>query len=145
MKHRKKIHDDWETPDYLLIKLRREFGVMYDPCPINPTFNGLDTNWHIVNFVNPPYNRKDKEEFIRKARNEQLKGNTSILLIPVSTSTKIFHEVILPNAEVRFLKGRIKFKGYNTNGDYVTDKCGQHDSMLCIFRGESKFENENNN
>jgi len=31
------------------------------------------------------------------------------MLLPVSTSSKIFHEVILPNAEVRFIKGRITF------------------------------------
>ncbi len=58
------------------------------------------------------------------------------MLLPVSTSTKLFHEHILPNKpEIRFLKGRVKFKGYNTKGEFVTSKCGMHDSMLVIFDG----------
>jgi len=56
------------------------------------------------------------------------------MLLPVSTSTKIFHEVIYPNAEIRFLKGRVKFIGINTKGEKVENKCGQHDSMMVIFR-----------
>ncbi|MCB0541128.1 MAG: hypothetical protein KDE33_26715 [Bacteroidetes bacterium] len=44
-------------------------------------------------------------------------------------------EVILPNAEVRFLKGRVAFKGFNTKGVYSTKNKGKHDSMICIFRG----------
>lgn len=56
------------------------------------------------------------------------------MLLPVSTSTKIFHDHVLPNTqEIRFVKGRIKFKGINTKGEYVTDKCGMHDSMIVIF------------
>ena len=57
------------------------------------------------------------------------------MLLPVSTSTIIFHEIIYPNAEIRFLKGRVKFKGFNTFGVKVTNKCGIFDSMLIIFRG----------
>ncbi len=134
MKNRKKIHDDWETPEHILESIKEEFGDFFDPCPIHADFNGLDIEWKDVNYINPPYNRKDKELFIRKAYNESLKGKICIMLLPVSTSTKIFHEIIYPNAEVRFLKGRVKFKGYNTMGEYVTNKPGQHDSMLVIFK-----------
>jgi hypothetical protein len=52
-----------------------------------------------VNFINPPYSRKLKEAFIRKALEESKKGKTCVLLLPVSTSTAIFHDVILPNAK----------------------------------------------
>jgi len=141
MKIRKKIHDDWETPDYLLKEIEAEFGKLFDPCPIHSNFNGLGINWSSVNFINPPYNRKDKEAFIRKAYEESKKGKTCIMLLPVSTSTKIFHEIIYPNAEIRFLKGRVKFIGINTKGEKVTTKCGMHDSMLVILK-PSKYENE---
>ena len=134
MKNRKKIHDDWETPDYILNDIRKEFGSFFDPCPIHSDFDGLSIEWMAVNYINPPYNRKDKEAFIRKAFKESVKGKTCVMLLPVSTSTKIFHDVIYPNAEIRFLKGRVKFKGYNTEGEYVTNKSGQHDSMLVIFK-----------
>jgi len=69
--------------------------------------------------------------------------------LPVSTSTKLFHEHIQPNAkEIRFVKGRIKFIGINSKGEYVNwqywDKSvpegviqvsnsGMHDSMIVIF------------
>lgn len=138
MKNRKKIHDDWETPPPLLDQIRSEFGDFFDPCPINPSFDGLKINWKKLNYVNPPYNRTDKEAFIMKAYEESKKGNVSIMLLPVSTSTKIFHEIILPHTELRFLRGRVKFRGINSKGDYVTNKCGQQDSMLCIFRGGPK-------
>ena len=56
------------------------------------------------------------------------------MLLPVATSTQIFHEIILPNCEIRFIKGRIKFEGINSFGELVTNKCGMFDSMICIFR-----------
>ena len=31
------------------------------------------------------------------------------MLIPARTDTRYFHNFIVPNAEVRFIKGRIKF------------------------------------
>jgi len=138
MKNRKKIHDDWETPKELYNKLNEEFNFRFDPCPIKPSFDGLKVEWANSNFINPPYERSLKEAFIRKAFEESKKGNLCVMLLPVSTSTKIFHEIIYPNAEIRFLKGRVKFKGTNTKGEYVYDKTGQHDSMLVIFHPKKK-------
>ena len=88
-------------------------------------------------FINPPYSRKLKELFIRKAYAESLEGKLCVMLLPVSTSTKIFHEIIYPHAEIRFLKGRVKFEGINTFGEMVSNKVGMHDSMVVIFnKGE---------
>lgn len=136
MKIRKKIHDDWATPKWLLDDIKSEFGEFFDPCPLNSNFDGLSIDWKKVNYINPPYNRKDKELFIRKAYEESKKGNTCVMLLPVSTSTIIFHEIIYPNAEIRFLKGRVKFRGINSMGEFVSDKAGQHDSMIVIFKPE---------
>ena len=129
--------DDWKTPDYLYNKLNEEFNFDFDPCPFHHDLNewdGLEVEWGKSNFVNPPYSKKLKEAFINKALDESKKGKTVVMLLPVSTSTKIFHEVILPNCEIRFLRGRVKFEGVNTKGELVTNKCGMHDSMICIFR-----------
>ncbi|TAL62078.1 MAG: adenine methyltransferase [Bacteroidetes bacterium] len=135
MKNRNLIHrDDWETPMEFYEELNREFKFTFDPCPIHSPFDGLVIDWGKSNFINPPYSRKLKEAFIKKALEESKKGKVCVMLLPVSTSTKIFHEVILPNAEIRFIKGRIKFIGFNTFMEKVTNKCGMHDSMLCIFR-----------
>ena len=52
-------------------------------------------------------------------------GATCVLLVPAAVSTKQFHDLILPNAEVRFLRGRLKFNDGKT--------CGKHDSMIVVF------------
>jgi len=137
MKNRKKIHDDWVTPEWLLWYIKEKYfdnNIVFDPCPINSKFDGIENEWGKRNFVNPPYNRKDKEEFIEKAFVEWNKGKDVVMLLPVSTSTKIFHTLILPFADIEFLYGRVNFSGYNTNGDYVTEKVGQHDSMLVVYK-----------
>ncbi|MDD5022529.1 MAG: DNA N-6-adenine-methyltransferase [Endomicrobiaceae bacterium] len=135
-------HDNWKTPKELYDKLNEEFNFDFDPCPLNSTFDGLSIKWGTSNFINPPYSRILKEQFIRKAYQESLSGKICVMLLPVSTSTKIFHEIILPNCEIRFLKGRVKFEGINTFGEKVINKCGMHDSMICIFKPTNKNKKE---
>lgn len=127
--------DHWETPDWLYEELNKEFGFDFDPCPLRADFDGLQAEWKQSNFINPPYNRKDKPRFIQKAYEEWRKGKTCVLLIPAATGTKQFHELMLPHAEIRFLKGRVAFKGYNTKGIYTTKNKGKHDSMIVIYKG----------
>ena len=129
--------DDWATPAEFYKTLNDEFNFDFDPCPLNYQVDNssIFSKWGERNFINPPYSRKLKELFIVKANYEAKNGNLCVMLLPVSTSTKIFHDIILPNAKIRFIKGRIKFLGVNTKGEYVTNKCGMHDSMLVIFDG----------
>lgn len=134
-------NDDWETPRWLYDELNAEFHFDFDPCPHHPDFNGLEIEWGQCNFINPPYNRRDKPKFIRKAFEEWQKGKTCVLLIPVATSTVQFHEMILPHAaEIRFLRGRVAFCGINTRGEYTTTHKGKHDSMIVVFRGRSNVQ-----
>jgi hypothetical protein len=136
MKNRNIEHsDNWETPEDFYNKINDEFNFDFDPCPLNSTFDGLLIEWGQRNFINPPYSRKLKEAFVKKAIEESRKGKLCVLLLPVSTSTILFHEYILPNKkEIRFIKGRLKFKGVNTKGEYVSNKTGMHDSMLVILK-----------
>ena len=139
MKNRNLNHsDNWETPEELYDELNDEFDSNFDPCPINHNTNkwdGLQIDWKERNFINPPYSRKLKEAFVKKAIQESKKGKLCVLLLPVSTSTKLFHEHILPNKkEIRFIKGRVKFIGYNTFGQKVTNKAGMHDSMIVVLK-----------
>lgn len=127
--------DDWQTPQWLYDELDAEFSFDFDPCPCNPTFDGLAVDWGKSNFVNPPYNRVDKPKFITKAYEEWCKGKTCVLLIPAATGTKQFHELILPNAEVRFLRGRVAFVQPELPRDAKATKKGKHDSMIVIFKG----------
>lgn len=129
--------DDWETPQFILDWVKKEYGDYFDPCPLyglENGFDGLNKDWDKVNFINPPYSAgSDKEAFIRKAKEEGDKGNICVVLIPASTETAIFHDVIKPNAQIFFIRKRVPFKGFNQKGEYVTNKCGLSGSMLCIF------------
>ena len=57
------------------------------------------------------------------------------MLLPVSTSTVLFHDFIQPNAkEIRFVRGRISFEGVNTLGEQVGEGSKpMHDSMIVVF------------
>ncbi len=138
MKNRNIKHkDDWKTPKYIYDKLNEEFNFDFDPCPYQHNikeWNGLEVEWGNSNFINPPYSRKLKEAFVIKAIEENNKNKICVLLLPVSTSTKLFHDYILPNKkEIRFLRGRVKFIGTNTFGEVVKSKNGMHDSMIVIL------------
>ena len=131
MKNRLVQYDNWATPKEVYDKLNAEFHFDFDPCPLFYKVDGLKIEWRKSNFVNPPYSRKIKEAFIKKALEESKKGKRCVMLLPVSTSTKIFHEVILPNAEIRFWEGRIKFLFDGKENEKY--KAGQMDSMIVIF------------
>jgi phage N-6-adenine-methyltransferase len=143
MKNRNLIHkDNWATPKEFYDKLNDEFDFDFDPCPFNegeitPDKDGLLIAWGNRNYINPPYSRILKEAFVKRAIKESEGGSLCVMLLPVSTSTKLFHDFILPNAkDIRFIKGRIHFEGINTFGVKVgKGSAPMHDSMLVIFDG----------
>ena len=130
-------NNNWATPKEYYNKLNNEFNFNFDPCPLNhdlSLWNGLEIEWKERNFINPPYSRQLKESFVKKAIEESKKGKLCVMLLPVSTSTDLFHNHILPNAkDIRFIHKRIKFLGVNTKGEYVTNKAPMNDSMIVIF------------
>lgn len=117
--------NDWQTPDYLYDELNNEFNFDFDPCPYESTFDGLspDTKWGKSNFINPPYDRVNKPKFIKRAYREWKENwATCVLLIPSATWTKQFHEIMMPHAEIRFVKWRIAFKWFNTEWKWTEKK-----------------------
>lgn len=141
MKNRNIEHkDNWATPRKFYDDLDAEFHFDFDPCPFNsgeilPEKDGLLIEWGKRNYINPPYSRHLKEAFVRKAVEESRRGKLCVMLLPVSTSTALFHDWIKPNAkEIRFVRGRISFEGINTFGKLVgKGSAPMHDSMLVIF------------
>lgn len=164
MKNRNLEHsDNWGTPPLFYEKLNEEFNFDFDPCPLNtgvitPDKDGLLIEWGNRNYINPPYSQKLKEAFIARAINQSKKGKLCVMLLPVSTSTKVFHTLIKPNAsEIRFIQGRVSFIGINDKGQKVNyhliqkvtnetiivngeekplyvKNSGQHDSMIVVFK-----------
>ncbi len=142
MKNRNLNHkDDWQTPTEYYEILNKEFDFNFDPCPYQHNFDswdGLKIDWNTRSFINPPYSQKLKEAFVIKAIEQASQGKLCVCLLPVSTSTKLFHNHVLPSlTEIRFLKKRLKFIGTNSKGESVTNKTGMHDSMIVIFDGRT--------
>lgn len=129
--------DNWATPTEFYNTLNEEFHFNLDPCA--DEFNhkcekfytveqdGLKQDWGGYRvFCNPPYGR-DISKWVKKAYNEGHKSNTLVcMLIPARTDTKFFHEYILNRAEIRFIKGRLKFGGSKTAAPFP--------SMLVVYR-----------
>jgi len=115
--------DNGTTPRYFYEELDQEFHFNFDPCPSNPAFDGLSADWGTRTFVNPPFSKK--VPWIKKAIEQAEKGNLVVMLLPVDTSTRWFHDLILPNAEIRWIRGRLK-------GD--RGKPYMWATMLAIFR-----------
>lgn len=122
---------DWQTPDAVIKELQEEFGQKYfDPCPHSPLQNGLFMDWlkgKFWNFVNPPYGR-EIPKWCKKAYEESLKGCLVVMLIPSRTDTRWWHNYIMKADEIRFIKGRLKFKGAKNSAPFP--------SCIVVFRGD---------
>tara|TARA_Y100001972_G_C7664903_1_gene335947 strand:- start:2591 stop:3031 length:441 start_codon:yes stop_codon:yes gene_type:complete len=132
--------DDWKTPKNFYDKLNKRFNFDFDPCPFQhdlTKWDGLKIEWGQRNFVNPPYSRKLKEDFIKKAYRESMNGKLCVMLLPASTDTKIFHTHIYGVAKIEFIQGRLKFEGYNNRGQLVKGPA-MKGSMIVIYDGRKK-------
>jgi hypothetical protein len=124
MKNRNLDHkDDWATcPNYLKTVTAR-IGKYFDPCPWHhdlSLWDGLDIEWQDVNFINPPYSEPLKSQFVKKAIHESKKDKLCFMLLPVSTSTRLYHNLIDPNMKTqKFVFKRIPFIGINDKGQKV--------------------------
>ncbi len=109
----------WGTPPEIFDKINAEFKFTLDVCAIaenakavrffTPIDNGLKQPWdNEVCWCNPPYGR-EVSNWCKKALEQSKKGTTTVLLIPCKTNTNWWHDIVIPNAEVRFLRGRVKF------------------------------------
>lgn len=111
---------DWETPQDLFERLDEEFHFTLDPaaseeCHKCSRFfteeqDGLLQPWTGERvFCNPPYGRKIGD-WAKKACEEAQNPDTIVMmLLPARTDTRWFHRYIYGKAEIRFLKGRLKF------------------------------------
>lgn len=122
--------DDWQTPKELFNLLNKEFNFDFDPCPFQSIFDGLKCNWGKRNYINPPYSKV--KEFLKKSHLELKNGNAelNVFLVFANTDTKWFHDYCYNKAELRFLKGRLKF--INSKGN--NQGRAMRPSMLVIFK-----------
>jgi site-specific DNA-methyltransferase (adenine-specific) len=128
--------DDWETPKYLFDQLDDEFHFVRDPCANDSNAkcmsyftreeDGLVQDWSPGPvFCNPPYGR-EVGKWMQKAYEESLRGVLVVCLVPSRTDTIWWHSWVEGKAEVRFIKGRVKFQGAPSGAPFP--------SAIVIFR-----------
>lgn len=134
----------WCTPKDFFQKLDEEFHFVLDAAATDrsakcklyftPEIDALAQSWDVGGSVycNPPYGRQIGK-WIRKAYEESRRcTHPIVMLIPARTDTSYFHDYIYGKAEIRFIRGRLKF----------TDESGQEKdaapfpSMVVIWRGK---------
>lgn len=140
--------NEWETPEKCFDAWDREFDFTLDPCGSRnrllkskgmityfPPNNGLEHDWDgEVVFINPPYSLKDCKIWCKKCFEQKDRAEVMVILLPLSkASTKYFHKYIYPYAEIRLIKGRLKFFPLE-NQKRTSNPMG---SMLCIIRREA--------
>ena len=129
--------DLWATPQDFFDGLNREFGFTIDVCALpenakcekfySPEINGLEQKWEGHVWCNPPYGR-EIAKWVQKGFESVQAGTASVcvMLLPARTDTRWFHDYIYHNAEIRFVKGRLKFGNSKNSAPFP--------SMVVVFR-----------
>lgn len=128
--------DKWATPQDFFDKLNNEFKFQLDVCAdennhkcarfFTKEQDGLLQEWGGARvWCNPPYGR-GVEEWVKKCS----KCDLAVMLLPARTDTKWFHEYIYGKAEIRFVRGRLKFGNQENSAPFP--------SMVVVFKKEIK-------
>lgn len=80
-------------------------------------------------FCNPPYGSNIKH-WVKKCHDEAQKGTLVVMLIPARTDTSYFHDYIYHKAEIRFIRGRLKFGN--------ADQGAPFPSMVVVFNSKTE-------
>ena len=129
--------DDWATPQAFFDQLNKEFNFELDVCANDQNHkcaryftkeqDGLQMDWGgAIIWCNPPYGREIGKWVARCAKH----NNTAVMLLPARTDTRWFHDYIYGNAEIRFIKGRLKFGESKNSAPFP--------SMVVIFKKGGK-------
>ena len=125
---------EWPTPQEIFDKLNAEFHFTLDPCANDDNHkcdkyytletNGLAQDWSSERiFLNPPYGR-GIDKWVKKLY--ETNAPVKVALLPARTDTHWFHNYVLGKAELRFIKGRIKFGDSKSGAPFP--------SFLAIYR-----------
>jgi site-specific DNA-methyltransferase (adenine-specific) len=130
---------EWMTPPDIFNALNQEFQFTLDPCSTiqnalvkkyyTEKENGLAQSWHGERvFMNPPYG-KEIYAWVEKARREADNGALVVGLLPASTDLSWWHEHVVGIAEIRYIRGRVRFL---TGGAYRAS--GFFASVIVVWR-----------
>ena len=132
----------WATPQDFFDRLDNEFHFNLDVCALpenakcsayyTPEMDGLSQPWYGRCWCNPPYGRQVKR-WVEKGARSAAEGATVVILLPARTDTAWFHDYIYGKAEVRFVRGRLKFGGSKWNAPFPC--------MVVAFKGKEEAPN----
>jgi phage N-6-adenine-methyltransferase len=141
--------DEWGTPQKIFDKINDEFHFTLDAAAneentkcklfIDKELDAMKINWCEFArggniWLNPPYSKGNVERFMQKAYMESEKGlGVVVCLVPVDFSTNWWHDYVMNAAEIRAIKTRVKFVGYDDNGDLVKNS-PTFSSCIVIFK-----------
>ena len=145
----------WETPDWLFNPLSQEFNILCDAAANaentkkkNLWFGpGSEPRWldalkipdwqestGVRSFwLNPDYTAGMIKKFMAKALEESQKGAVVVCLVPVASDTAWWHNYVMKSEEIRFIKGRVKFIGYDERGNPIKNS-PTFSSCVVIFQ-----------
>lgn len=124
---------EWETPQEFFDKIQSVYRLDIDVCATRENTkcvrwwdkkeDGLSKDWTGIRaWMNPPYGREIGKWVEKAAMGE---AEIVVALLPARTDTRWFHEHIYGKAEIRFIKGRLKFGGHKNSAPFP--------SMLVIY------------
>jgi phage N-6-adenine-methyltransferase len=111
--------DEWRTPPDLFARVSAVHRFTLDVAAsdentlctkwMTKEIDGLAQPWgpHTV-WCNPPY--RNVGAWVEKAARESRRSALVVMLVPVSTSSRWWHEYA-DRAEIEFLRGRLRFSG----------------------------------
>jgi site-specific DNA-methyltransferase (adenine-specific) len=131
--------EEWRTPDDLFDRLHAEFRFTLDVCAtaenarcarfFTKAEDGLAQDWSgNTVFMNPPYGQTIAR-WIEKASG--IERGVVVCLLPARTDTTWFHDFIYRRAEIRFLRGRLRFSRSRNSAPFP--------SMIVIFRDPNRL------
>lgn len=117
---------EWETPIELFERLDARYHFTLDVCATSKNAkckryftredDGLSQEWSGVCWMNPPYGR-GIGQWVRKAYEASLLGNTVVCLLPARTDTAWWHDYCM-KGEITFIRGRLRFGGCSNSAPF---------------------------
>lgn len=127
--------DQHATPQEFFDKLNAEFKFTLDVCAdasnakckryFTKDDDGLSKKWDGVVWMNPPYGR-EIGKWVEKAYLSYNQFTSVVCLLPARTDTRWWHDFIEGTAEVRFVRGRLKFGDAKNSAPFP--------SVVVVFR-----------
>ena len=135
--------DEWGTPSTIFDPLDDEFDFDMDaaaswhnkkvPYAFTKENSALENDWLVSGkrfYLNPPFSLI--KEFLEKAYKESQRGALVVCLLPIDGSTGWWHDYVLKSSEIRFIRGRVRYIGYDEDGKQIANS-PMFSSCVVIF------------